>query len=312
MPRLYWAGPPPTAARDKCDWIVESLKTNRTWYSKRVKVLDVHEEHVRLERELNLPPFDPGSLLASTHSADHIQAVRDGSSSESSANERLYDRSLGYVETLRMAAAEVWSADRGTSAKIVGSLGGGMHHARAAARVNGQAFNGLALVARVLAESSYSGSPVLILDLDGSCGGGTAALISDVPRIRLIDIAVNETDAYEDTANSSLRIVSKASDYLAVLRETLGRLNVAKEQLPVCIYSAGVDGHEHALGGLPGLTADLLAERDRIVFEWCCRVGIRTAYTTGGGEVSETLSQESLVALHRRTIETAAEIASKK
>lgn len=312
MPLLFWARPRPADAGDKCDWIVESLRANRTWYGQRVKVKDVHEEHVRLERELNFPPFDPGGMLASIHAADHIQAVRDGTSSGASATERLYDRSWGYVETLRMAAIEVQSADRGSSATIVGSLGGGMHHARAAASVGGQAFNGLALVARFLADGSHSGNPVLILDLDGGCGGGTAALINDVPRIRLIDIAVNETDAYEDTANSSLRIVSKASDYLDVLRETLGRLNVAKERSPVCIYSAGVDGHEHARGGLPGLTAELLAERDRIVFKWCCQVGIRTAYTIGGGEVSETLSQESLVALHRRTIETAAAMATKE
>jgi len=182
-----------------------------------------------------------------------------------------------------------------------------MHHARRDSGRDGHVFNGLAAVARELAgNAALSCGPVLVLDLDGSCGGGTASMIAGMPQVRMVDIAVNRVDAYESTPNATLRIVSDASQYMDTLRESLETLDVAKETLPVCIYSAGVDGFEGMANGLPGMTAELLAERDRLVFDWCTRVGIRTAYTLGCGDVSDAVPAEALVALHRQTIEAAA------
>jgi len=151
---------------------------------------------------------------------------------------------------------------------------------------------------------------VLIIDADGDCGGGTAELITGNPRVRQVDIAVNAYDAYSNTDNTSLYVVSRAAEYLSTLKQALADVRITKDSMPLCLYSAGVDGHEEAERGLPGMTADVLVERDRIVFEWCRRAGLRLAYTLGSGAVSGTMTRERLVSLHRNTVEAAAVTAS--
>jgi acetoin utilization deacetylase AcuC-like enzyme len=323
MPRLFLAPKPTDAADDKCEWIVDSLAAHRTRYSRAVKVLDVDEEQAKTRRSLfatgQVPPQWPDLrelVLGEVHSGDYVHAAlgteqpTSGASQQVSRGQSSAARSWGYVKSLRWAARDVSDGiqgSRGSANRIAGALGGGMHHARRDSGWEDHVFNGLAAVAHELAGNAALGcGPILILDLDGSCGGGTASMIAGMPHVRMVDIAVNRVDAYESSPNTTLRIVVKASHYLDTVRESLEALDVAKETLPVCIYSGGVDGFEGMSNGLPGMTADLLAERDRLVFDWCTRVGIRTAYTLGCGDVSDAVPAEALVALHRQTIEAAA------
>lgn len=310
MTRVYSPGPQPAGVRDKCDWIVESLSRQPSKYSRSVKVVDAYEDSLRRSRDLGTPPLDVRGLLEEAHAAEYIESARGSNALE-------YERSSAGVLSLWLAACQVQDGrEDGVVGRIVGSLGGGGHHARASTSVNGQTFNSLAVAAIGLTKMGMNsgGGRVLILDLDASCGGGTASLIAGVPGIRQVDIAVNDTDAYADTENASLRVVRNASDYLSTIQESLCNLDVEKERghNPVCIYSAGVDAFEKSPGGLPGVTAEMLAERDRLVFKWCRDVGIRTAFTIGGGDVSDTVSQETLVGLHRQTIEMAEAVLRKE
>ena len=73
------------------------------------------------------------------------------------------------------------------------------------------------------------------------------------------------------------------------------------------IYNAGVDPHEGCdIGGLRGMTAAVLAERDRIVFEWAAKHTCPVAFVLAGGYIGDRLSQATLVDLHRHTIAAAA------
>ena len=67
-------------------------------------------------------------------------------------------------------------------------------------------FNGLALAAR--AALAAGAASVLILDLDAHCGGGTASLIAEEPRIWQLDVSVCAFDSYESRERASLRIVA--------------------------------------------------------------------------------------------------------
>jgi acetoin utilization deacetylase AcuC-like enzyme len=303
------------SAVDKCDWIVESLKERRTKASQRVKVFE--EQFMFPCTALTLGE----NILGAVHDLAYVRAVESGE--PRSLVESLgqpwsgcvFHRAVEYAYTLRRAVGEVDGTQRdGSSIRIVGSLGGSMHHARRACARFGSTFNGLVAAAQSLFSNGKAAGEraVLILDLDGSCGGGTAEMIAGMNRVRLIDIAVNDRDAYANTENASLQIVASAGEYLDRLRSALHSLDVAKEQNPVCIYSAGVDGFEGMDGGLGGMTAEVLAERDRMVFAWCRSVGLRTAYTLGGGEECGGCPRETLVALHRQTIEAAAMEASRK
>ena len=71
----------------------------------------------------------------------------------------------------------------------------------------------------------------------------------------------------------------------------------------MCIYNAGMDPEERCqVGGLPGITAEILREREGIVFEWCQSRGIPVAFVLAGGYAGGSLDEEELVRLHRATI----------
>ena len=59
-------------------------------------------------------------------------------------------------------------------------------------------------------------------------------------------------------------------------------------------------------GGLRGITAELLAERERTVFEWARRRGVGVAFVLAGGYEGGELGRADLIDLHRLTIQEAA------
>jgi acetoin utilization deacetylase AcuC-like enzyme len=189
-----------------------------------------------------------------------------------------------------------------------GSLSSGLHHARRAAGAGFCTFNGLVIGAR--AALSSGAASVLILDLDAHCGGGTASLISAEPRIRQLDVAVNRFDAYESTAQATLRIVTHAAEYLTVIERELARCEAGESKVDLCLYNAGVDPFEGCdIGGLAGVTERMLVERERLVFEWCSDREIAIAFVLAGGYAGPRLSEMTLVRLHRATVAAAAHAA---
>ena len=70
---------------------------------------------------------------------------------------------------------------------VAGSLSSGLHHARRDRGSGFCTFNGLVIAAHEALDGG-AGS-VLILDLDAHCGGGTASLIADEPRIWHVDVS---------------------------------------------------------------------------------------------------------------------------
>lgn len=306
MPLLYQYKIPDRdagIAGDKGDWIVQSLAARVTKASRRLKVAD----------EGPIPPASIRewckNILGSVHDPAYVHAAAMEPAG-------VFQRAVGDVFALRRASIQLATTRRdGSSSRIVGAIGGGMHHARRTSGRYGSTFNGLVVAADYLlgdCDVESEARAVLILDLDGSCGGGTAEMIAAMKRVRLVDIAVNERDAYASTHNSSLQIVHSAAGYLVAVRSALDSLNVAKERHAMCVYSAGVDGFEGMEGGLRGMTAEVLAERDRMVFAWCRSMGLRTVYTLGGGQECGGCSRETLVTLHRQTVEVAAMEASQK
>jgi acetoin utilization deacetylase AcuC-like enzyme len=72
------------------------------------------------------------------------------------------------------------------------------------------------------------------------------------------------------------------------------------------IYNAGMDPHQASPGGIPGITFATLAERERLVVAWAGDRHLPVAFTLAGGYLSQELSQDDLVGLHRLTIAAAA------
>jgi acetoin utilization deacetylase AcuC-like enzyme len=238
------------------------------------------------------------------HTRDYITAVRTGKPrplAESSG--------LGWC-------SQIWPMARFSNGGVVaavrvarrdrvnaGSLSCGLHHARRESGDGLCTFNGLAIAALVaLAEGARS---VLIVDLDAHCGGGTHSILQHEPRVTMLDVATSNFDCYEPAPPSSLLMVRDAGRYLGVIEEGLDALD--GRSFDVCIYNAGMDPCEDCeVGGLAGVTATMLAERERLLFGWCRQQGIPAAFVLAGGYTGPQLSRKQLVGLHRLTISAAA------
>ena len=147
-------------------------------------------------------------------------------------------------------------------------------------------------------------TPALILDLDAHCGGGTDELVGHHPAVRIADIAVDAFDQYQPAPGNSLELVRDPTAYLPTLRRRLDAL--AGESFGLVLYNAGMDPHQHCpVGGLQGIDELVLAQRERIVFEWCRRRGLPVAFVLAGGYIGPRLAQDKLVALHRLTLSAA-------
>lgn len=187
---------------------------------------------------------------------------------------------------------------------VAGSLSSGLHHARREHGAGFCTFNGLAIAAReALAVGAVS---VLILDLDAHCGGGTASLIAEEPRIWQIDVSVCDFDRYASGKRAWLRIVQDSDDYLSAIERALQDVRLRGPRFGLCLYNAGMDPFEGCdIGGLTGITRDILAARERLVFDWCREQQLPIAFVLAGGYLGHRLDQDDLVALHRLTLSAA-------
>lgn len=186
-----------------------------------------------------------------------------------------------------------------------GSLSSGLHHARHNRGAGFCTFNGLALAAQTaLAAGADS---VLIVDLDAHCGGGTHSLIRNDSRIWQLDVSVCPFDYYKATERSYLTLVDEAEDYLPTIIRALDDLEKQAPRFDLCLYNAGMDPFECCdVGGLEGISRDILEERERLVFSWCKVRDIPIAFALAGGYVGSRLDETGLVDLHRITLSAAA------
>jgi acetoin utilization deacetylase AcuC-like enzyme len=253
---------------------------------------------------LRLSPNAPltAGELERVHDPAYVAAVRTG-------EPRALAQSQGFVwdpQLWTMVRASNGGAVAAARAALhsgrAGALASGLHHARRSHGAGFCTFNGLALAA--LAALDAGAKRVLILDLDAHCGGGTDELVGHHPSVRIADIAVDEFDRYSPAPGNSLEIVRDASEYLPTVRRRLDALEA--ESFGLVLYNAGMDPHQHCpVGGLAGIDELILAQRERIVFEWCRRRKVPVAFVLAGGYIGPRLAQDKLVALHRMTLSAA-------
>ena len=239
--------------------------------------------------------------IAQIHDPKYVEAVRTGNPKDLAESQGfVWDQNV-WPMVLASNGGVVAAATAALSDRVAGSLSSGLHHARANRGVGFCTFNGLVIAAKeVLAAGAKS---VLILDLDAHCGGGTESLIADDPRIWQIDVSVVGFDCYHNSERIHVDVVEQAFDYLPTIRKRLNQLDLKGVQFDLCIYNAGMDPHEDcSTGGLRGITTDLLAEREKIVFDWCAGRKLPIAFGLAGGYAGLKLDKASLVALHRLTL----------
>jgi acetoin utilization deacetylase AcuC-like enzyme len=239
--------------------------------------------------------------LELVHDPAYVAAVRDGEPShlaESNGigwDEGLFAAVCASTGGARDAALWAWRNRR-----HAGAGSSGLHHARYERGSGFCTFNGLVVAAR--AALADGAKRVLIVDLDAHCGGGTASLIEHVDGIEQIDVSVDRFDHYRSRPDARLWM-AEASDYLDMVREALASVT-SPETVDVVLYNAGMDPHEFA-GGARGVSTSMLAERDRLMFQWANEHGLPVAFVFAGGYEGYGLTLDQVVDLHRLTIEAA-------
>jgi acetoin utilization deacetylase AcuC-like enzyme len=258
----------------------------------------------------NIELIEPDPLtadqVATVHEPAYVRAVETGIPRSLAESQGFpWDAGL-WPMVLASNGGAVAAALTGLEQGIAGSLSSGLHHARHGSGAGFCTFNGLVLAAReALAVGAKS---VLILDLDAHCGGGTASLIADQPYVWQVDVSVNSYDRYPSSGRVRLDIVERSSDYLATIQWQLDETERQGLQFDLCLYNAGMDPCEDCSeGGQPGISRQVLAQRERMVFEWCRSRGLPIAFVLAGGYVGGRLDKRGLVDLHRLTLSCAAE-----
>jgi acetoin utilization deacetylase AcuC-like enzyme len=272
----------------KAGWIAESLATNA--------IAGV---------EIVAPSPLTFEEIAAVHDAAYVKSVRRGEPKHLAESQGFtWDPGIWKAVTASNGGA-VAAACAALTDGVSGSLSSGMHHAQHARGASFCTFNGLVLAAkRILAEGARS---ILILDLDAHCGGGTHSLIENDDRIRQIDVSVNVVDAYWQNGVNALDIVRDADNYLTTIEQRLAEPG----SYDVCIYNSGMDADERCeVGGCTGINADVLRQREEMVFGWAKKRGIPIAFVLAGGYAGALLTEDELVNLHRQTLASAQSISS--
>ena len=271
----------------KAGWIAESLRMQPITGLQLTEPLSVTEARLR-----------------EVHDAAYVAAVKSGIPRDLAESQGFrWDPQL-WSSACSSTGGVLAAARAALYDGVAGSLSSGLHHARRACGAGYCTFNGLALAA--LDALSQGARSVLILDLDAHCGGGTHSLLCNRAGVRHADIAVSEFDNYMPTDDNFLGIIHYASDYIPTLEKMLAKLE-RTGRYDLCLYNAGMDPHEDcSVGGLAGITDAVLADRERLVFDWCRKHACPVAFVLAGGYTGSALTQDELVALHRLTIETAA------
>lgn len=241
-------------------------------------------------------------LLRAVHDPSYVDQVLAGERGQ------FTEHGAGFVASVlastggAVAAVESALANGG----FAGSLSSGLHHARYDHDSGYCTFNGL--VVGAVRALDLGATRVMIVDFDAHCGGGTASLIerlSDrgVRGIEQVDVSVSSFDNYPSRPGVTCRVVA-GTDYLGAVTEALASV-IDPETIDLVIYNAGMDAHESA-GGAPGVTTDVIRQREARVFEWASRHELPVAWVLAGGYSSARFPVEEVARLHRITAEQAA------
>ncbi|MFO1539305.1 MAG: hypothetical protein ACKOTZ_02505 [Chloroflexota bacterium] len=244
--------------------------------------------------------------LARVHDRTYIRAVRSGEpASLAGSNGIGWDARLFDAVAASTGGAVAAALDALATGGNAGSLSSGLHHARRGTGAGFCTFNGLALAADAAIRAGARG--VLVLDLDAHCGGGTASILGASAEVVGLDVATSPFDTYDPPADWTLDLVTSAERYLPTIRARLDALDARGATFDLVLHNAGMDPFAGCrIGGLAGIDAEVLGERERLVFAWARTRGVPVAFVLAGGYASTEAGQAELVELHRATIAAAA------
>jgi acetoin utilization deacetylase AcuC-like enzyme len=258
-----------------------------------------------------LPPLRPSDeSLLRVHTGRYVNKIKSGELSHA----ELETLEIPYIpEGIDFAflnvggtikAAEL-ALDEGLSVH----LGGGFHHAFPDHGEGFCVFNDVAVaIEEMRAERGIQ--KVMVVDCDVHQGNGTASIFSRKDYV--FTFSIHQMDLYpahKPSSSLDVGLWSGEGDdkYLAALREHFPRI-YAEFKPDLVFFLAGADPFERDQLANLKLTMDGLMERDEIIIEAACKMGLPLAIVLAGGyayDIADTVS------IHLNTIKVAQKAARK-
>lgn len=255
------------------------------------------------------PPAATDGELALAHAPAYVEQIVSGSLSEQAIAAIGFPWSEAMVERSRRSTGATIAAARAALEGPVGlafNLAGGTHHAANDRGGGFCCFNDAAVAARLMQAQGLA-PRVLIVDLDVHQGDGTARIFEHDPTVFTLSVHGAANYPFEK-ALSKLDCPLPDGTVDACYLETLSdALAVADGwHLPdLLIYLAGADPLAQDRLGRLDLTADGLARRDRMVFDWARSRRVPVAVAMAGGYARPI---DLTVEVHLKTIEVGLEV----
>lgn len=254
---------------------------------------------------LLVPEAASDEQILRVHSPDYLHRVTAGGLSQREIRRIGFPWSPQLVERSRRSVGGTIAACR--RALVEGAavnLAGGTHHAYPDHGEGFCIFNDSAIAARAMQVEEGVGR-VIIIDCDVHQGNGTAVIFRDDPSVFTFSMhGAKNFPFHKEISDLDIALEDGTQDaaYLNALQTGLKQaLELAKADL--AIYVSGADPFVGDRLGRLALSKEGLAERDRIVFEHCWKVGLPQTTVMAGGyarNVADTVD------IHFRTVRTAA------
>jgi acetoin utilization deacetylase AcuC-like enzyme len=255
--------------------------------------------------------FKPQDLIISrAASAAEITRVHDPAYLRRVQNGELTAREIrriglpwspGLVERARRSAgATVKACFAALDDGVAVHLGGGTHHAFKDQGQGYCVFNDSVIAARALQAETHI-RHVFILDCDVHQGNGTAAISRNDPAIFTFSIhGKNNFPYHKEKSDLDIALDDGAGNqiYLDALHTGLTE-SLRQAKAEIVIYLAGADPYADDRFGRLALSKEGLAERDRVVFQYCHEAGLPVAVTMAGGYAPNI---EDTVDIHFQTV----------
>jgi acetoin utilization deacetylase AcuC-like enzyme len=258
--------------------------------------------------DLGIPHAATDAELCRAHEREYLRRAQAGELTPQEIRRIGFPWSPQMVERSRRSCGATIGACRAALADgFAANLAGGTHHAYAGHGEGYCVFNDSAVAARAMQAEGRAGR-VVIVDCDVHQGNGTAAILAGDDTIFTFSIhGAKNFPFHKERGDLDIALDDGVGDdaYLAALDHGLCQaLELSRADL--AIYLAGADPfYDDKLGRL-ALTKRGLAERDRMVFEYCRWAGLPVAVTMAGGYARAV---EDTVDIHFQTVRLAAELA---
>ena len=235
--------------------------------------------------EITVTAPAPTRQLLRVHTSEYLRKLAHGTLDRTEVHKlglpwhpRLLHRSA--LET----AATVAACHHALSQGMAANLAGGTHHAFPDRGLGYCVLNDVAVAIRDLHAKDAS-LRIFVADTDAHQGNGTHAIFRDDRRVFTYSIhGERNYPSAKEPGNSDIGLPRDVAgdQYLASLTDTLP---LALDYFPadLVIWISGADVHEHDRFGQMKLTTGHLAERDRLVIDWCLTRRLPLVVLYGGG-----------------------------